>query len=173
VPVMPGLDAARHPTTESLGSVFRNLRHMGSNSPTEGVPDADGSSLRVGLDYACPPFMRTPTRPLFLWMLVLTMGSAACESPNRAPDASTNLMEAVPPDNLRSCQADSDCVKVPSSCNGCCEEEAVNAGSSTAYSDYKMNVCAGYAGPICNCFVQPSRVVCRQQKCTLEHTDGG
>jgi hypothetical protein len=116
--------------------------------------------------------MRTLSRSLFVWMLALETGSAACSS-DRGSEGSTKTTEAVPPDSLRSCQADDDCVKVGTSCNGCCKEAVVNVVSSAAYSGYRMNVCAGYSGAICDCVAQASRVVCRQQKCALENTDGG
>lgn len=110
---------------------------------------------------------------LLLWTLTIAAGLTACQSSSQAPDGGTPLTEAVPPDELRGCRMDDDCTKVNTSCNGCCEQAAVNAASTAAYDAHKVRVCAGYAGPICNCFFRPSRVLCREHKCTLEPTDGG
>ena len=110
---------------------------------------------------------------IFLGALAGVVGWAACDSAKPAPATLVPVAEAVPPDSLRSCEQDGDCIKVETSCNGCCEQAAVNASSADAYRNHKTNVCTGYAGPICNCAFQPARVVCIQKKCTVEGTDGG
>jgi hypothetical protein len=114
--------------------------------------------------------VKTIIRALPLLMLLGAM--VTCDSTPSNP-AKPNLDQAVPPDNLRSCQVDQDCLKVATSCNGCCEQAAVNASSEAAYLSYKMDVCAAYMGGQCSCFTPPARVVCQAQKCTLEATDGG
>jgi hypothetical protein len=99
---------------------------------------------------------------------------AGCDDPPQpTPGSATSTMEVAPTAAFRACRTDEDCRKVSSSCNGCCQEAAVNADSVAAYEAYRMNHCAGYRGPICNCMVQPARVHCLRLQCTLESTDGG
>ncbi len=109
-------------------------------------------------------------------LLALAAAQPGCDSDDDAttpaPDSGAPT-EAVPPDNLRACASDDECVKVGTSCRGCCEENAVNAASVTAYQSFQQTTCAGYQGGICGCIVPPTRVACVQKKCTLVPVDGG
>jgi hypothetical protein len=115
-------------------------------------------------------------RCLIIWALVGALGFAACETSKQGPTDGAPTTEAVPPDGLRTCAVAGDCVQVGISCNACCQEAAVNVNALEAYGNYRTDVCAAYSGPVCDCVVQPSRVVCRQQRCALEAVqtvDGG
>lgn len=109
-------------------------------------------------------------------LLAVTFGLTACDpasQPPVSPVATHTMTEAVPPDSLRGCVQDDDCVVVQTSCNGCCEQAAVSSRSTDAYATYKTNTCAGYRGSICNCAFRPARAVCLQQMCSLDSRDGG
>lgn len=101
--------------------------------------------------------------------LIAALGLApACGSSSQEQPLEGNpTTDAIPPDALRTCRADGDCVKVHTSCNGCCAQDAVNVSASDDYGEYKTLTCQSYVGPVCSCVELPSRAVCRQKKCVL------
>jgi len=54
-------------------------------------------------------------------------------------------------ERYRPCGLDDDCILVGTSCNGCCEQDAIRAHDRDAYAINHELACSGFSGPECNC----------------------
>jgi hypothetical protein len=54
-------------------------------------------------------------------------------------------------ERYRSCELDDDCVLVGTSCNGCCEQDAIRSPDRDAYTVNHELACSDYSGPECDC----------------------
>jgi hypothetical protein len=79
-------------------------------------------------------------------------------------DGSTPETAPAPAD-LQHCRDDGDCILVDISCNGCCDQDAVNRKDSAEYFDHKSRTCAGYSGPVCDCCFFKRKAVCTGGRC--------
>jgi len=86
-----------------------------------------------------------------------TTGSLCLPKPaqSNAGDAGLTLTrvgsEVQVTDRYRACGLDDDCVLVGTSCNGCCEQDAIRAHDRDAYAFNHELACSDYRGPICDC----------------------
>lgn len=71
-----------------------------------------------------------------------------------------------PPREYQSCSQDTDCILVNSSCNGCCQREAVNRKDSLSFERYRSRECDGYDGGICDCCYYVAHAECKLGRCT-------
>ena len=65
------------------------------------------------------------------------------------------------------CEQNSDCVKVSTSCNGCCQEDTVNRNSYELYEQGRRVCEDNYRGAVCDCISLPSYSVCDAGVCRL------
>jgi hypothetical protein len=54
-------------------------------------------------------------------------------------------------ERYRSCELDDDCILVGTSCNACCERDAISALDLDAYTTNRELACSDYRGPECDC----------------------
>jgi hypothetical protein len=65
----------------------------------------------------------------------------------------------------RLCSNDADCKLVSTSCNGCCEQDAITRGRQSQYAEELAVACAGYEGPVCDCELKPVSARCISARC--------
>ena len=119
------------------------------------------------------------------WAVVAAVAAAlalpvACEGggDEAGPPDGLSLSEGgstvIVEDDWKSCTSVDDCVKVATSCDGCCGEEAVNEALQEDYVDAFQEMCADYEGGVCDCAPLPTVMMCNAGVCELvpdEETD--
>jgi hypothetical protein len=86
-----------------------------------------------------------------------TTGSLCLPAPEQpsARDAGLTLSrvgsEVQVTERYRPCGLDDDCILVGTSCNGCCEQDAIRAQDRDAYAVNHELACRDYSGPECDC----------------------
>jgi hypothetical protein len=68
-------------------------------------------------------------------------------------------------DRYRPCGLDEDCVLVGTSCNGCCEQDAIRAHDREAYRLNHALACSDYQGPECDCEFADLVPRCQNGRC--------
>ena len=63
-------------------------------------------------------------------------------------------------DDWRGCEQDSDCVLVDTSCDGCCQQDAIATSQEDAYGPARADACEGYEGGECDCCFLALEAVC-------------
>lgn len=101
---------------------------------------------------------------LLLFATLLSLISGSCQLWNEAP------AKVEPLGSQRTCETVDDCITVSSSCNGCCQQTAVNRKDSISYEKRRAKGCSGYSGGICDCDYLPVTPVCENSKCGLVPT---
>lgn len=93
----------------------------------------------------------------------------SCESSPASPDCTLERRGTVVvvTDSYRSCETDADCSLVSTSCDGCCQQDAISHGLQRTYQARFREACAGYSGAICDCDVLPAEARCIEAKCAL------
>ena len=99
---------------------------------------------------------------LFLFAVLMSLISGSCRLWTDAPQ------QVEPLAYQQLCETAADCIAVGSSCNGCCQQTAVNRNDSLSYEKRRVKGCSGYSGGICDCEYQPVVPVCKNSKCGLE-----
>jgi hypothetical protein len=85
---------------------------------------------------------------------------AGCEESKMPPDA-------PPPKSMQACAKTEDCILISTSCNGCCQRDAINKKDSAGYEAHRGKTCVGKQGGICDCVELPAVAECREKVCTL------
>jgi hypothetical protein len=68
-------------------------------------------------------------------------------------------------DRYRTCGVDDDCVLVSTSCNACCDQDAIGTGDRDAYRTNFERACSGYQGAICDCEPLDLVPICQDGSC--------
>jgi hypothetical protein len=63
-------------------------------------------------------------------------------------------------DEWRDCEQDSDCVLVDTSCDGCCQRDAIATSLEATYGPAQVDACADYEGGECDCCFLALEAVC-------------
>lgn len=77
---------------------------------------------------------------------------------------------AEPTAAQRVCKVDADCILANISCNGCCQEEAINKKDSAGYAARKLKLCVGKLTSVCDCSPLPSIAKCLNTRCEVVAT---
>lgn len=70
-------------------------------------------------------------------------------------------------DEWKACESADDCVKVSTSCDGCCGEDAIARSRQAEYEEASQPLCESYEGGVCDCAPRETEIVCDQGLCGL------
>jgi hypothetical protein len=119
------------------------------------------------------------SRSIVLSSTVLMPPSACSEAePTNGPDGYEGLSlgeggSTVQIDaSWKPCEDATDCVRVSTSCDACCGEEAIVASREAEYEQAFDDLCNAYQGPMCECVPAETEVMCVVGECTLVPVGG-
>lgn len=67
----------------------------------------------------------------------------------------------------RACEGVEDCLRVSTSCDGCCAEAAITAELADAFNRAFASTCEDYVGGVCDCAPAETEVDCVEDLCVL------
>jgi iron only hydrogenase large subunit-like protein len=103
-------------------------------------------------------------------LLVCLLCAAACGDPLPLTNDDSQV---VVTEKYRACSNDSDCVLASTSCNGCCERDAITSDLADEFDRERTKSCSGYEGPVCDCVFLPLAARCIDDRCETEATEEG
>lgn len=104
------------------------------------------------------------TRALWLGLVVVFAG--ACPSSTDTDGTPSGLTTTssgstvVIGDDWRACEEIADCVLVDTSCDGCCQRDAIARSVESAYDSERLDACEDYVGGECDCCFVVLEAVC-------------